>query len=176
MRSILLALAPVLFLGCGGPFVTFDAQMKGTATIQGSALGQLLGTFPQANGFTSIDFSNNQDFKNNNTSRDKVKSMRVTSLSLTITSPNNQDFRFLDSLEFSVKAGGKEQKVATKTGIASLGLAAPNPTLNLDLIDADLAEYVRSSEFSIVTSGAGRQPAQDTQIEIDIRFSVGAGL
>lgn len=176
MRSILLSVAPILFLGCGGSLVTFDTQMKGTATVQGSALGQLLGNFPQANGFTSIDFSNNQDFKNNNTSRDKVKSVRVTSLSLQITSPNNQDFRFLDSIEFSVKADGKEQKVATKTGIASLGLAAPNPTLNLDLIDADLAEYVRSSAFSVVTSGTGRQPAQDTQIEIAIKFTVGAGL
>ena len=164
-----------LFVTACGP-LTFSTEMKGDATIAGSALGQLLSAFPQAASFASIDFSQNQDFKNNNTSRDKVKSTRVTALSLKIVSPNSQDFGFLDSLEFSVKAGDKTQKIATKTGIASLGLAAPNPTLNLDLIDADLAEYVRSSSFSIITSGAGRQPAQDTQIEINVKFLVGVGL
>jgi hypothetical protein len=173
MRSTLVALALVL-TGCGP--ITFTTSMKGEAVIQGSTLGQLLSTFPQANGFTSVDFSQNQDFKNNNTSRDKVKTTKVTGLSLKILSPANQDFGFLDSLEFTVKANGKEQKVASKTGISSLGLAAPNPTLNLDLIDADLGEYVRSSDFSVVTSGTGRQPPQDTRIQIDIGFLVGVGL
>ena len=164
-----------LFVTACGP-LTFSTEMKGNATIAGSPLGQLLSAFPQAASFASIDFSQNQDFKNNNTSRDKVKTTKVTALSLKITSPNSQDFGFLDSLEFSVKAGDKTQKIATKTNIASLGLAAPNPTLNLDLIDADLAEYVRSPAFSIITSGAGRQPAQDTQIEINVKFLVGVGL
>lgn len=173
MRSAVLALA-MAFSGCG-PFM-FDAQMKGQAVIQGGTLGQLLSAFPQANGFTSVDFSNNQDFKNNNTSRDKVQTTRLNTLTLTITSPNTQDFSFLDSLEFTVKANGKEQKVATKANISSLGLAAPNPTLSLDVIDADLAEYVRSADFTIVTSGAGRQPRQDTNIDLNVKFTVGVGL
>ncbi|MDP1822607.1 MAG: hypothetical protein Q8L48_05175 [Archangium sp.] len=164
-----------LFISACGP-LTFTTEMKGDATIAGSPFGQLLSAFPQAASFASIDFSQNQDFKNNNTSRDKVKTTKVTALSLKIVSPNSQDFGFLDSLEFSVKAGDKTQKIATKTDIASLGLAAPNPTLNLDLIDADLGEYVRSSGFSIITSGAGRKPAQDTQIEINVKFLVGVGL
>ncbi len=164
-----------LFLTACGP-LTFSTEMTGNATIAGSPLGQFFSAFPQAASFASIDFNQNQDFKNNNTSRDKVKTTKVTALSLKITSPNSQDFGFLDSLEVSVKAGDKTQKIATKTDIASLGLAAPNPTLNLDLIDADLAEYVRSSAFSIITSGSGRQPAQDTQIEINVKFLVGVGL
>lgn len=164
-----------LFITACGP-ITFSTEMKGDATIAGSVLGQLLTTFPQANSFASIDFSQNQDFKNNNTSRDKVKTTKVTALSLKIVSPNSQDFSFLDSLEFSVKAGDKTQKIASKTGIAALGLAAPNPTLKLDLVDVDLGEYVRSSTFSIVTSGTGRQPAQDTNIEINVGFLVGVGL
>lgn len=173
MRFAPLVLAVVLS-GCG-PFM-FDAQMKGAATISGGPLGGLLSAFPQANGFTSVDFSNNQDFKNNNTSRDKVKTTRLNSLTLTITSPNTQDFGFLDSLEFTVKANGKEQKVATKTNISQLGLAAPNPTLSLDVIDTDLAEYVRSSDFTITTSGTGRQPRQDTNIDVNVKFTVGVGL
>ena len=171
----LLLLTSTILLSACGP-LTFAAETKGEATIAGSTLGQLLNTFPQAGGFTNIDFSQNQDFKNNNTSRENVKSMKVTSLTLKITSPNSQDFGFLDSLEFNVKAAGKQQKIASKTGIAGLGLAAPNPTLTLDLIDADLGEYVRASDFTIVTSGTGRQPAQDTKIDINVKFLVGVGL
>lgn len=173
MRWMFVALA-LVFSGCGP--IMFDAQMKGQAVISGGTLGQLLSAFPQANGFTSVDFSNNQDFKNNNTSRDKVKTTRLTSLTLTITSPNTQDFSFLDSLEFVVKANGKEQKVASKTNISQLGLAAPNPTLSLDIVDADLAEYVRSSDFSLTTSGTGRQPRQDTNLDVNVKFTVGVGL
>ena len=164
-----------LFITACGP-ITFSTSLKGDATIQGSVVGQLLSNFPQAASFANVDFSQNQDFKNNNTSRDKVKSMKVTALTLKITSPNSQDFSFLDSLQFDVKAAGKQQKIASKTGIAALGLAAPNPTLTLDLVDTDLGEYVRASDFSIVTSGNGRQPAQDTKLEINVEFLVGVGL
>lgn len=82
-----------LFVTACGP-ITFSTEMKGETTITGSVLGQLLSTFPQAASFASIDFSQNQDFKNNNTSRDKVKTTKVTALSLKILSPSSQDFGF----------------------------------------------------------------------------------
>ena len=81
-------------------------------------------------------------------------------MSLKIVSPNSQDFGFLDSLEFVVKTDARQQKIASKTGISSQGLTAPNPTLALNLVDADLGEFVRAPAVSIVVSGTGRQPAQ----------------
>lgn len=60
-----------------------------------------------------MNFDQNQDFKNNNAQRSAVKSMKVKSFTLRIASPANQDFSFLDSIEFAAQADGvPEQKVA----------------------------------------------------------------
>jgi hypothetical protein len=170
VRTLFLTCTVVL-TGCG-PLV-FGTELKGEAVIEGSALGQVFNVFPQFGGFATIDFDQSQDFKNNHTSRDKVKTMKLTSLKLRIVSPPTQDYAFLDSLEFAVKAGDKEQKIASKTGIAALGLAAPNPTLTLDVVDAELAEFVHAATMTIITRGAGRQPAQETRLEATVKFQVG---
>ena len=170
-----LFLAPVVLLTACGP-ITFTTSMKGEAVIEGSTLGQFFNVFPQLGGFANIDFDTNQDFKNNNADRDHVKSMKVTALTLRIVSPSTQDFGFLETLEFAVKSGDLEQKMASKTGIDGLPLQAPNPTLELDLINADIGAFVRASSMTIVTRGTGRQPAQDTRLEATVKFLVGVGL
>lgn len=161
---------------CSCAPLEFGAEVKGEATIAGSVLGQVLGAFPMVGGFANIDFNQNQDFKNNNADRERIKTMRLTGLTLKITSPSDQDFRFLDSLEFAVKVGDQEQKVAGKTGIDSLPLSAPNPTLGLDLVDVDVASFARSSSMTLISRGSGRQPAKDTTIEVIVRVVVGVGL
>ena len=170
-----LFLAAIATLTACGP-LTFSTEMKGEAVIEGSMLGQVFNVFPQLGGFASIDFDQNQDFKNNNTSRDKVKSLKLTSIKLRIISPPSQDYGFLDSVEFAVKAGDKEQKIASKTGVAALALAAPNPTLTLDVVDAELVDFVHAASMTLITRGAGRQPPQETRLEATVKFLVGVGL
>jgi hypothetical protein len=150
--------------------------MKGEAVIQGSALGGLLNVFPTLSGFSNINFDDNQDFKNNDARRENVKTVKLQSFTLKITSPSSQDFAFLQSLEFWVKTGDTEEKIAGKANIDQLGLAAPNPTLTLDLPDVDLAPYVRAPTMTIITRGSGRQPSQETRLEATARFLVGVGL
>lgn len=176
MRTLLLPLVAAVGLSGCQSLITFSTEQKGEAVIQGNALGALLGAFPQMGGFSNIDFSENQDFKNHNAQRDLVESTKVTSLTLRILSPVDQDFSFLDSIEVAVKAADQEQKIASKTGIAQLNLPPPTPTLALDLVDVDLASYVRASSMTIIVRGTGRQPPQDTRLEASVKLLVGVGL
>lgn len=169
-----IALLVLAFSGCG-PF-TFTAKSTGETTIAGSQLVALIPVFPQLGGLTGIDFDQNQDFKNNDANRDKVKTMRLTSFTLRVISPASQGFSFLDTLSFSIRSGDDEKKVAGKTGIAKLPIATPNATLTLDLEDVDIASFVRASEVSIISAGTGRQPPQDTRLQADLEFAVGIGL
>jgi hypothetical protein len=75
-----------------------------------------------------------------------------------------------------VKAADQEQKIAFKTGIAQLPLPPPSPTLALDLVDVDLAAYVRASSMTIIVRGTGRQPPHDTRLEASVKLLVGVGL
>lgn len=173
MRPALLALTAAL-AGCGP--LPFTAALEGEAVIQGSPLGALLGAFPQLSNLANIDFDQNQDFKNNDARKANVKSLKLTSLSLRIASPATQDFSFLESLEFYAKAGDQEVKVAGKAGIDQLGLAAPNPTLRLDVLDVELVQLLQAPTLTIVTRGTGRQPPQETRLQAAVKLQVGLGL
>lgn len=171
MRALLVL--PIALLSACGP-LPFSTQVKGEAVIQGSALGQFFNVFPPLSGFANLDFDQNQDFKNNDATRALVRSMKVTSITLRVVSPPSQDFTFLESLEFAVKSGDLEQKVASKVGIDTLpGLAAPNPTLKLDVVDVELAEFVRAPMMAIIVRGTGHQPPQETRLEATVKFLVG---
>lgn len=170
MRSLLVS-AAILFCTACGP-LPFTTTIKGEAVVQGSPLGQFFNVFPPLSGFSNLDFDQNQDFKNNDANRAAVKTMKVTSFDLRIVSPASQDFSFMQTLEFDVKAGDKEQKVAGKTGIDMLGLMAPNPTLKLDVVDVDLSEFIHAANFSIITRGTGHQPPEDTRLEATVKFAI----
>jgi hypothetical protein len=173
VRSFFLA-SVALLSGCGP--VPFTTEMKGEAVVQGSPLGAFFNVFPQVGNFAGIDFDQNQDFKNNDATRAHVKSMKVTSLTIRVVSPPTQDFSFLQSLEFAVKSGDQEQQIASKTAIDTLNLPAPNPTLKLDVTEAELADFVHAPSMTIISRGTGHQPAQDTRLEATVKFVVGVGL
>lgn len=167
----LLAPFAALALSACGP-LTFTTQLAGTGTVQGNPLGGLLNVFPTLSSFASIDFNQNQDFKNNNTAKDKVTAVHVKSLTLQLTSPNDQGFGFLDSVQFVAEANGQRAVFASKSGVASLGLNAPNPTLTLDLPDVDLASYVRADTVTLALEGSGRPPPKDTTLEAKVSLQV----
>jgi len=175
MLRHLLSVGSVVALTACGP-IPFETQVRGDAVITGSPLGQFFNVVPQLGGFANIDFDQNQDFKNNDATRANVKTMKLTSFTVRIVSPPEQDFRVLDSLEFAVKSGDLEQKVAFKTGIGELQLPTPNPILTLDLVDTDVAAFVRSPSMTLISRGSGHQPAQDTRLEATVKFTVGLGL
>ncbi|MBE2248344.1 MAG: hypothetical protein IAE78_02270 [Myxococcus sp.] len=172
MNRLVLLVVAVFAQACGP--ITFSTTLKGEGTVQGSPLGALLNAFPTIGGFTNIDFAQNQDFQNNKTSREMVRSVKVTALSARITDPSSADFGFLDSLEFTARAGGNETVFASKKDIPQAATRPPNATVTFDLLDVDLAPYVKEPSMTLSLSGKGRQPSQNTTLEVSVTLLVGA--
>ena len=87
-------------------------------------------------------------------SSSSAKASRIT---LRILSPSDQDFSFLDSLQFFAKSGDVETLIAEKSGIADLNLAAPSPVLVMDRKDVELRGHVAAPSMSIIVRGRGRR-------------------
>lgn len=172
MTRLLLAGLVLGATGCGP--ITFSTTLTGKGTVQGSALGGLLSAFPMFGGFGNIDFSQNQDFQNNKTTRDMVRSVKVTALSATISDPTNADFGFLDSLEVTARAGDMSALFAKKEGIPQAATRPPNATVTFDVLPVDLAPFVRAPTTTLSVSGKGRQPSQNTTIDVTVTLLIGA--
>ncbi len=169
MPKLLVLFAALLLPACGANVLT--TSVKGQGTVQGDPTHILgaLNAFPGLSGFSSIDFNQDQEFKNQGVKKENVVSVKITALRLNILSPSSGDFRFLDSLEFSAKAGGSEAVIGGKTGIAQ---EQPSRTLILDVRDVELQPYVTAPSMTVTTSGKGRYPAQETTLEAQLDLRV----
>jgi hypothetical protein len=121
-----------------------------------------------------IETNHQQEFQKNNTTVDHIKELRLDSLNLTITSPQNQTFRFLNSVEIFIAADGlPEQLVGSKHNI-------PNTTGNvlaLDMQKKDLAAYIKQDAFNLkVRVVTDEILTKDVDIRIDLQFFVKAQL
>lgn len=168
------ALLGLLAAGCEPG--TFYADLQGETTVRGSPLPDVLNAFSPIGPFTNVDFNANQDFQNAGVTKDQVGSVTVSFFSLKITSPSTQDFSFLDAISFYAKAGDTEALIAGATGIASMGLHAPNPELILDLEPVELQPFVTAPAMSIVVRGSGRIPPADTTLQANVKLKVGVKM
>ena len=173
MTRALFGLLLAFVTGCGP--ITFTATLSGEGTVAGSPLGALLNVFPSIGGFANIDFAQNQDFQNNKTTREMVRSVKVKSLVARIKNPAAAKLDFIDSLEFTAKAAGQADLVfAKKEGIPAAATMPPNSTVTFDVVDVDLSSYVKQPAMTLELSGKGRQPPQDTTLEVTVQLQVGA--
>jgi hypothetical protein len=176
LTSVLSVCALLALVACGPP--GFVAEVKGETTVAGDPTGVsvILDAFPSIGSFSSLDFDQNQDFKNQGVSKDQVSSARLQELSLKILSPTDQDFSFLDTLEFYAKTGDQEVLVASRRNISSLGLKAPNPVLVLEVTDAELQPFITAPSMSLSVRGKGRKPSREVRLQADVKLDVQARL
>ena len=156
---------------------TFTAEVKGETTVAGSPLvGGVLNAFPAISSFASLDFDENQDFKNQGVTKEQVDSVRLKSLTLKVLGPDDADFGFLDSLEFFARAGDREVRIAHGEDISKRGLRAPNPVLTLGVEDVDLRPFITAPSMSIIVRGKGRMPEQEVRLQAVLVLDVQVGL
>lgn len=90
------------------------------------------------------------EFKKNNANIEKIKSISIEGVVLTIKSPDKQTFAFMKSIEVYLGADGIEETlVASKSGINTISPAST--TLSLDTKGADIAPYVKNPTYYIRT-------------------------
>ncbi len=166
LTPILSVCALLSLAACAPGFV---AEVKGETTVPAGPPGvsSLLEAFPAVAGFSGMDFNQNQDFKNQGISKDQVSSAKLKSIQLKIVSPADQDFSFLDTLEFSVKAGDREVPVARKASIPP-GLK----TLEMDLLDVELQPFLTAPTMTLSVRGKGRMPSREVRLEANVKLDV----
>jgi hypothetical protein len=140
----LIAIATLSFTSCleDAVVVTVPAGYFAEFTIEAP-----IEAGAQARTESSSIITDNEDFKKLNVTVDKVKSAKLTKLTLTILEPSNGTFEALKSANFSIKdASGTEIVVAT----IPEGMDKTKNTLEIELYDEDLAPFIKSGEITLI--------------------------
>ena len=110
------------------------------------------------------------EFKKNNADIDKLKSISIESIVLTIKNPPGQTFGFMKSIKVYMGATGKPEKlIATKYDI---NLITPPPTvLNLTAENADIVDYIKGPTYYLkVETSLVKTYTQDITVSSEIKF------
>jgi hypothetical protein len=168
-KLLFLSILCIVYLSsCKKKLSQFHIDYTSKTTIQ-STFGQ----FIPFSVFTPETTTNSEvEFENNNTRKDKIESIRLEDLVLTITSPSNETFSFLNEIEIFISSPKhSEQKVAFKKNIPS----TVGNQIICDLTDIDLQSFVKDDTFTIrIKAITDETIAQDVDIDIYSNFFVDA--
>ncbi|MAO82287.1 MAG: hypothetical protein VX405_11390 [Myxococcota bacterium] len=154
-------------IGCGG-LDTFPIEVTSESQVEGGSLiEQWVGDLGFG-GFLNLDISSHESLANQGIKPEQIDSVRLTEMRLEITSPDAQDFTFIESLEFLAEAPELEQKLVAFGGPFTEG----ESIIILDRTDLELAPYATAETMSITTNVTGRRPPQDTTIKAFLRLDV----
>ncbi len=165
----ILALSTIVFSSCNkdGIGIKFNMDYNTSFTIQaGSGLNLPFDFFTP-----DISSNSEAEFEANDTRKDKIKEIKLESLRLSITSPDNQNFDFLKDIYLYINADGlEEQRYAF---IENISNGVSSISLNADGID--LAEYIKKDKFSLrVKAVQDKSMTNDIDISADMVFAVKA--
>ena len=144
MKKQILVLGIILsILGCEqiDKLTQFDMEFNETVVIHSSTKINL----PFNILTPDIETNSNSTFESNDTRKDFIEEIILTTIDMTITSPSNADFSFLKSINVYISAEGlNEVKIAWKDNIPS-----DVTVLNLNVTGVDLKKYIKKDEFSL---------------------------
>lgn len=120
-----------------------------------------------------IESNSTSVFELNDTRVDLINEIKLSALTLSIISPEGEDFSFLNDLELFLKAGDLEEtRIAWKENIDG-----SQTSITLDLSDANLRDYMSLENFSLrLNSTSDELLTQDHEILIESEFQVDARL
>ena len=173
MRNFLLMLTiMVAVIGCDkvDELTKFNLKYKSTVTIPSSTGIDL----PFDVLTPDMETNSDSEFEVNDTRKDLIEEIKLTELVLKITSPENADFSFLESLKVYISAEGLEEiQIASKNEVD----ANTGNTLDVDVIDVDLKEYIKKDKFNLrMETVTDEAMSTDHQIEVNSTFFVDAKI
>lgn len=172
MRPILLVIAlSCAVLSCDkvDDLTKFDLEYQSKVVIPGST-----GLDLPFDVFTpEMETNSESQFEVNDTRKDLIEEIKLTELQLVITSPTDADFGFLNSIEVYISAEGLDEvKIAEEEVAADAGI-----TLDVDVLDIDLKEYIKKDEFNLrLNTVTDEVIQQDHEIDVNSTFFVDAKI
>ena len=171
MRGLLpLIVAAGFSFGACDNIDNFDVPVKGRTTISGAgAIEMLLGDIPQAEGFTRVDLTQSQTFKNERYSVEDVDSVTLTRLTMYTIEPASQDLSFFGGVIFYAEVASLPKKEIARRQDFPSGATRVDFTVTPD----DLKDYLLAKEATITAEILdSRRPPQQTTIEIEAVFDI----
>ena len=167
MRTTTCLSGLLAIMGCGG-LDTFPIEVESQATIEGGTLlEQWVGDLGFG-GFLNMDISSHESLANQGVRPEQIDSVRLTEMRLEILEPADQDFSFIESLEFFAEAPEVEMRKVAFGGPFEDGIRA----VSLERTDLDLAPYATAEQMNITTEVTGRRPANQTTLKAVVRLEV----
>jgi len=139
--------------------------------VVSSSVGQLI---PFSIETPEMETNSDFEFESNDTRKDRVNSIRLVELKLTITSPSNETFSFLNSIEVFISSPNvSEKKVAFKESIPS----SVGTVLVCDLVDIELQDFIKEDRYTLrLRTITDETIPQDVNIDVYTNFKVNAKL
>ncbi len=168
---ILLVFATMLcFSGCKKKITQFYLDYNSSVVIS-STVGSFVPVSLQT---PAVETNSSFEFENNDTDAKRIKSIFLKNLDLTITSPQNETFSFLNSIELFIKSPSYDEKrISFETSI-------PNTVgnkISLKIDGIDLKEFLKESSFELrVRIVSDETISQDVNVTIYSNFLVDAQL
>lgn len=122
----------------------------------------------------AIETNSESTFGINNTNKELVETVNLTSMNLTITSPNDQRFDFLDEITIYIEADGLDEiQIAYAENIPeNIG-----NELELTVTGNNLRDYIVEEEFTLrVKTVTDQTINEDIEIDVDSEFHVTADV
>jgi len=118
-----------------------------------------------------ITTNSEEEFSNNGTNADLVKDVYLSSLSLSIKSPEDKTFSFLKSIHIYIRTNDSDEvELAYKDDISS-----DVKLINLETTDNQLDRYIKADSYKLRTEVTTRETlTQDITIVVKMKFKVTA--
>lgn len=121
-----------------------------------------------------VETNSESTFELNDTRKDLIEEIRLTSLILTLNAPNNADFSFLESISVYMNAQDlPEVEIAWEDNVPE---NAGNQ-ISLNVSNEDFKDYIKKDEFSLrVNTITDEILTSDHQIDIATSYFIDAKI
>ncbi len=168
-RALLFSLCfSLLVVSCDATLITIDVPYETTTTVEaGTVLENLIGEVGFGD-FLNMDVTSSQELQNQGVAPGDINAVSLTYFRLTAAEPDGADLSFLESLEFYAEAPDLPRVLVASASDFPAGQA----TVDLDVADVDLTDYVVSQSMTLSTEVEGRRPDDATDIFAELNLSI----
>ena len=156
----------LMLFACGATLLTIEIARETTTRVEGgTVLESLLGDFGLSD-FIAMDFTSAQEIVNQGVEPGDINEVRLSLFQIEVTSPEDGDLSFIESLELFVEAPNLPRVRVAYQDVFPEGVMLVD--FNFD--DVDLTDYVISEALTLTTESTGTRP--DSDRDLTIRFAL----
>jgi len=171
--AFLLFISIFVFSCDEGGSVSFYVNDSSTSTIESSLPINLPFNLP----ILAVTSTNTKEFENNKTAPNLIKAVVLETITVTVTSPDNEDFSFLDAIEISILTPDQDDNDDGEVIAYLENINSSDRVITLTTTDVNLIPYLKLDSYKLKTEATVKEVLlHDVDIKIDLKFKITADL